>query len=640
MISSLTSTCRRRQALRAALVTMVALTGCQGSLRTWRRDDPSLHDLVVTPHPWDDPSAREKTSSPDPYAERSRAAKSQTGRANPYSQQAAAGQRTRHEPTDDVAPVGDEEFVFEDEDAEFKSLISEVGPADRVELVKIYKAMQAQIRAGGHEPRVSEHDTLADAYRASIDDPQPTNNATTAAQSKAAARHKRQPARETGVLRAYSDSDSQVIQASATRSIHADELETDAYSAGDLGNLPSRSREAVHMKMNDASDEETGDQPAAPLNTTPPATKKSSAAKPGSKLQEMKPPAKSRAARPTVQEPVADTGYVEQLQFQQPARGPREDAYAISSRKHSPAPATSNASSEEIDANYTDSSYVTQASAESSLNAEPSVQPATVRPSARSGSPSSLDGSTANSSTKTDQAIHEDWRELAQKTLRSLEHESVDSSDNAQLNHHMSKRILFVLLGQLEQALEPIPSLKPHEQEYFRHNLTALYNSIDPRGNPVLARRWPLVLEDQRIAMSHLGAVSNLEVKNAAFCSHVDGFGSITKFPNYQFRPNQEVLLYCEVDNFVSNKVKDGYETRLRGNYEILDAHQTRVAADIILPEETDFCMSMRRDYFFVYRIYTPTNIAPGRYQLRLTIEDMKGNKFGQTSLDMQISSQ
>ena len=637
MISSLSLTCRRRQALRAALVALVALSGCQGSMRTWRRDDPSLHDLVVTPHPWDEPSARERTSSPDPYADRSRAAKAKAGRANPYSQQSAGNPRTRYEPTDDVAQVGDEDVVFEDEDAEFKSLISEVSPADRVELVKIYKAMQAQIRAGSHDPRASENDTLADADQASPDDPQPTH---TAAKSKSAAKHKRLPAQETGGNRyVYSDSDSQVIPASATRSINAGELETDAHGAGDLGNLPSRSREAVHVKMNDIADEEYGAQPAARLNATPPAVKKSSAAKPGSKLQEMKPPAKSRADRPTVQEPVADTGYAEPLQFPQPARGPREDAYAISSRKHSPAPAANNASSEEIDAHYTDSGYVTQASAESSLNAEPSVQPATHRPSARSGAPTTLDGSTVNSSTKTDQAIHEDWRELAQKTLRSLEHESVDSSDNAQLNHHMSKRILFVLLGQLEQALEPIPSLKPHEQEYFRHNLTALYNSIDPRGNPVLARRWPLVLEDQRIAMSHLGAVSNLEVKNAAFCSHVDGFGSVTKFPTNQFRPNQEVLLYCEVDNFVSIKVKEGYETKLRGNYEIVDANQTRVA-DFILPEETDFCKSMRRDYFFVYRIYTPPNIAPGRYQLRLTIEDMKGNKFGQTSLDMQISSQ
>ncbi len=196
-----------------------------------------------------------------------------------------------------------------------------------------------------------------------------------------------------------------------------------------------------------------------------------------------------------------------------------------------------------------------------------------------------------------------------------------------------------MLLGELDQALEPIPGLQPREQEYFRHNLQALYNSIDPRGNPVLARRWPVVMENHRTAMSHLGAVSNLQVKNAAFCSHVEGFGSVTKFPTNQFKPNQELLLYCEVENFVSEEIKGGYETKLRGNYEIVDANQARVA-DFLLPQETDMCSSPRRDYFFVYRIYTPQSIAPGRYQLRLTIEDMKGNKFGQTSLDMQIVAQ
>lgn len=637
MISSLTSTCRRRRALRAALVMLVSITGCQGSMRTWRRDDPSLHDLVVTPHPWDEPPAREKSSSRDPYSDRSRAAKAKSGRANPYSNQASSGQRPRYQPSDDVAAVGDEEPDFQVEDAEFKTLISQADPAHRAMLVQIYQAMQARRQAGEEYETTDNRDAVANASEEEYSEeeypaePQQLAHARSKSNTKVATKHK-QPASETpGATRySFADHDSQVRPASATRNI----------DAGDLGNQPSDKR-GVHYQLNDDSDAYAS-EPIPRTNAASRTTPQGSAGKSATKPQEMQPPAKSRAHRPTVQGPVVDTGYEEPIQSIPAPRGPREDVHAVSSRKQLP-PQNSTAPANEVDAHYTDASQVVQASAASSTSSAPSVQPATLRPSARPSGDSaatSMERSSAEPATKPDQAPPEDWRELAQKTLRSLDHEPVDSSDNAQLNHHMTKRILLILLGQLDQALEPIPNLKPHEQEYFRHNLTALHNSIDPRGNPVLARRWPLVLEDQRIAMSHLGAVSNLEVKNAAFCSHVDGFGSITKFPSYQFRPNQEVLLYCEVDNFVSNKIKDGYETRLRGNYEIVDANQTRVAADFILPEETDFCMSMRRDYFFVYRIYTPPNIAPGRYQLRLTIEDMKGNKFGQTSLDMQISSQ
>ncbi len=96
------------------------------------------------------------------------------------------------------------------------------------------------------------------------------------------------------------------------------------------------------------------------------------------------------------------------------------------------------------------------------------------------------------------------------------------------------------------------------------------------------------------------------------------------------------MLLYCELDNFQAEQVKDGFETQLQGSYEIVDAGGRRVA-ELLLPVDSDVCRHQRRDYFIAYRIYMPQQIATGRYQLRLTIEDMKGRKFGQTNLDFQI---
>lgn len=635
---------RRRPALRAAIITLTVLTGCQGSLRSWRRDDPSIRDLVVTPHPWDEPAGRGEVpgrrDDRNNYAQYNRNSNSGAGRANPYAS-SHASDRPRFAPTDDVAEVGgDDEQTFEVEDAALKAIIADADPRHRAMLVLQYQAMKNGRRAAQEsdaEDQLEAYEDEAEADEQAI----AANQRSKLAENKSNAKRNSKKDSSAGAEIAtagYSVADDEkdrpVRQASGTRRASQD----------NLGNPGKRQAdgEPVFMSLSDSSEE---DRPQ------PQGSSRATSTKANSKVQEMKPPAKPQGGKRMVQEPVASTGYHEQFSDMPRAGGPREDSSTSLSRKQiSSRQSQRDESADDVDANYTDQSYVAQASAESrqsqpNYDGNDSMNQPIIRPSARSSSRNSASSGERGANKLPEDhesgstSQEEDWRETLQRTLRGLDQESVDSGASAQLHHHVTRRVLFVLLGQLDQALEPIPGLQPHEQEYFRHNFQALYNSIDPRGNPVLARRWPLVMEDHRSSMMHLGAVSNLEVKNAAFCSHVDGFGAITKFPTTQFRPNQELLLYCEVENFVSEQIKDGYETKLRGNYEIVDANQTRVA-DFILPEEVDMCKRPRRDYFFVYRIYTPQHIAPGRYQLRLTIEDMKGNKFGQTSLDMQIVAQ
>jgi hypothetical protein len=52
---------------------------------------------------------------------------------------------------------------------------------------------------------------------------------------------------------------------------------------------------------------------------------------------------------------------------------------------------------------------------------------------------------------------------------------------------------------------------------------------------------------------------------------------------------------------------------------------------------EPEVCQNHRRDYFIVYKIYMPQQVAPGNYQLRLNIEDRKSKKFGQSTVDFEI---
>ncbi|GIW98613.1 MAG: hypothetical protein KatS3mg111_1946 [Pirellulaceae bacterium] len=228
-------------------------------------------------------------------------------------------------------------------------------------------------------------------------------------------------------------------------------------------------------------------------------------------------------------------------------------------------------------------------------------------------------------------------RQLALALIDKLEGAAEQTSNpDEQVDYAKKRRLVNLVIDDLDGALQPIPDLQPEAQDYVAHTFQALYDATDINGNPVANRRWTLALRSHRTAENALAKLANLEVKNLAFCTEVLSFGVITKFPQYHFRPDQEVLLYCELENFVSQAVRGGYETQLQGSYEIVDAQGRRIA-DQILPEDTDFCGNQREDFYVAYRFHMPSRLEPGRHELRLTIEDMKGHKFGQGKIDFHV---
>ncbi len=231
------------------------------------------------------------------------------------------------------------------------------------------------------------------------------------------------------------------------------------------------------------------------------------------------------------------------------------------------------------------------------------------------------------------------WGPSVHEAITKLENaleEHPPQDESVRLSQELTLRWLYLANRQLNESMRPIEGLEEHEQEYFRYQVQALHEAGNPDASPSKIRRWSLVMNSQRQATNHLAAASNLEVRSLAFCTDVQGYGVLTKFPNYQFKPDQEILLYCELDNVFAEQIKAGFETQLQGTYEIIDPNGRRVA-DQLLPMEREICQNHRRDYFIIYHIFMPMQIAPGNYQMRVTIEDMKARKFGQSTLDFQI---
>jgi hypothetical protein len=231
-----------------------------------------------------------------------------------------------------------------------------------------------------------------------------------------------------------------------------------------------------------------------------------------------------------------------------------------------------------------------------------------------------------------------DWRDRLVESLQALQQElssaPAESRERAVLEQ--SERLLHVLANHSEQAVAGIDGLSADEREFWKHLMHALLLALDADGKNAAGRRAALALRELRSASDYLANMSTLDVRNLALCQRVESFGQFTEFAAQSFRPGQEVLLYVEIDNFTVQPVGDKFETEMRATYDILDESGQRIR-NVELPLDKQLGNNRRRDYYVSYSIHLPTDIAKGSYTLQLTVEDVKGQKSSQASIDFRI---
>ena len=130
-----------------------------------------------------------------------------------------------------------------------------------------------------------------------------------------------------------------------------------------------------------------------------------------------------------------------------------------------------------------------------------------------------------------------------------------------------------------------------------------------------------------------------MALRNLTFCTEVLSYGCLKRFEKYEFTPNQEVLLYAEVENFASEPTPKGYFTSLRSSYQILDAQGRRVA-EHAFPATEEYCQNRRRDFFIGYHLCLPKGLPPGKHSLQLVIEDLTSRKVGQGAVEFEVKGQ
>ena len=202
-------------------------------------------------------------------------------------------------------------------------------------------------------------------------------------------------------------------------------------------------------------------------------------------------------------------------------------------------------------------------------------------------------------------------------------------------------RLLHFLAGEDEKCLQDLPGLPADEQSLWRGLMWTLVNVRDRTGAaspPAQAAEVLTALNDVRAAAQKL---SPLELGDVRFCERINGFGDYLPRPGNRFRPNDSLRLYGEIRNFASLKGDDGlYRVRLCERL-ALETPDGQTVWQQTFDNIEDTCRRPRQDFFLTTttRLAVPPQTAPGKYALRVTVEDKTSGKSAAVRLDLELAA-
>jgi hypothetical protein len=236
-----------------------------------------------------------------------------------------------------------------------------------------------------------------------------------------------------------------------------------------------------------------------------------------------------------------------------------------------------------------------------------------------------------------------DWQQELSAAIRGLETALPGAPQSADdLSAHARLRILYLLANRREDALRPILGTPPglqDLQEFWSDQVYALAVWLDTQRITDSHRRAEEARCHLQRAAQRLAEMSPLVVRNLAFVTEVQSFGSFKPCAKCEFAPDDHVLLYAEVENLKAEERPKGYHTAWRSSYQILDSHGQVVASHEPTASE-EYCQSPRRDFFIGCQLRLPKRIYPGVHTLQFSVEDLKSQRSGQSSVEFTVKAE
>ncbi|MBI5758555.1 MAG: hypothetical protein HZA46_08565 [Planctomycetales bacterium] len=264
------------------------------------------------------------------------------------------------------------------------------------------------------------------------------------------------------------------------------------------------------------------------------------------------------------------------------------------------------------------------------------ASPAATDPSEPTITPASVSAPAANATWK---STLEKLITVAEVEVSQLKLGPSDIERQCYSEGHVYLRLLYLMAGRPQQALQVIPGLEPVEQEFWQQMLWGIAGYFDSQAHPAAADRATHTISQLATAIQRLQQQANLELRNVTLCHKISGFGNYERFAKDEFSPGQPVLIYAEIANFRSEVTPEGLSrTLLISTVEIVKPGETEeVLEKIPFPVTEDLCRSQRRDYFHSYEITLPKRLTSGPHVLRLTVEDQFSKKSSTTTLNFAV---
>jgi hypothetical protein len=204
------------------------------------------------------------------------------------------------------------------------------------------------------------------------------------------------------------------------------------------------------------------------------------------------------------------------------------------------------------------------------------------------------------------------------------------ADDPNNLEDQLRLRMLYLADGQDDKALASIAGTDAEIEEIIHAQVNALIaaRSSSGRDPATWANRQ---LDSTESLRKMLGAKADLSVPKVALCTEITGFGLYKPIEPAEFQARRKnlLLVYIEVENFVSKKTPSGlYRTLLSVRQSLVsqDGQELWSKKDENIE---DLARRQRRDFYLtIGPIAIPKSLAPGSYILKVEVEDALAGKM------------
>ena len=262
--------------------------------------------------------------------------------------------------------------------------------------------------------------------------------------------------------------------------------------------------------------------------------------------------------------------------------------------------------------------------------AAPTSSPATTQPSPASA--------TAAHSDLTALALSE-VKDTTPTAVLSIERKIEDraEAEPTNLGSQFDLQLLRLIQNQPAQASDALPQDERQVLTFVTDALTAFRRSAGEEKSRLATKVEPLKELSDR-----LSAAEPMSIPTLALCRAVTQFGVYDAFdpPRFTAGKDTAVIIYCELDNFLSRAASDGrWETRL--TYEATLYADGDAGVSVISKKPTnivDRCRNRRRDFFLADRMTIPASLPVGRYLLKVTVVDQAANHVAERTLPIMVA--